>query len=562
MNTTSHRTHHHRRDGSGNIEDIDEQALIEEFIDMVVPNDCDDDEDDDEEEDEDVDYSTDESSTASTSSTTNNQSDNTRVCDCCYCEVFGHGNAPSAPTSRNFHEMRERLRRRLSKRQETISQQQNGSVKDIRSSDSYIRDESVSTKGDNTINKGNNLQQNGKHKDANYATMGDSTIEEILNYINGTKKDQKSNTSKRKDKDKNKSNSNNNNHSASNNANKKSKNSKLNNASNKHPKEDKDPKKVLHQNNGNISNQNYNQASQTTTTKRQQHQNHHQPVTDRSTINHEIVTVKGNKPNQDHHHHQTNEKPLQKSKREALSNGRLPAVRKNYSNDTVSSKPSEIFTLSPSQEHLCEFNGESNQSDCGGAQVQADDNIPPNGTERNIHHDGCRSKSIADNMGLRGMEKFSTKTNDQTLSCHAKPSSESLSNNSRKKSYKANSHDKISTNEKELSDILERFDESSLSYVKPEDIFLPRDIDLNDGKLDEFERELEAFKRFCFDSVPSKERVRVHLKDLDWFQETSDKLKFESNSGRNRQHSILYRHHHIHHDIKHRILARHQKSMG
>ncbi|KAK7878159.1 hypothetical protein WMY93_031205 [Mugilogobius chulae] len=39
-------------------------------------------------------------------------------CDCCYCEFFGHGGPPAAPTSRNYAEMREKLRLRLTKRKE------------------------------------------------------------------------------------------------------------------------------------------------------------------------------------------------------------------------------------------------------------------------------------------------------------------------------------------------------------------------------------------------------------------------------------------------------------
>lgn len=50
---------------------------------------------------------------------------------------------------------------------------------------------------------------------------------------------------------------------------------------------------------------------------------------------------------------------------------------------------------------------------------------------------------------------------------------------------------------------------------------MPRDIDLNDEKLDELERELEAFKRFCLESMPlvKKERVRVQLKDSNFLEE-------------------------------------------
>uniref|UniRef100_A0A8D2L8H4 Family with sequence similarity 193 member A n=1 Tax=Varanus komodoensis TaxID=61221 RepID=A0A8D2L8H4_VARKO len=41
-----------------------------------------------------------------------------KYCDCCYCEFFGHGGPPAAPTSRNYAEMREKLRLRLTKRKE------------------------------------------------------------------------------------------------------------------------------------------------------------------------------------------------------------------------------------------------------------------------------------------------------------------------------------------------------------------------------------------------------------------------------------------------------------
>ncbi|XP_050448907.1 uncharacterized protein LOC126850218 isoform X5 [Cataglyphis hispanica] len=41
---------------------------------------------------------------------------NMRHCDCCYCEVFGHGMPSVAPVSRNYKEMRERLRQLLTKK--------------------------------------------------------------------------------------------------------------------------------------------------------------------------------------------------------------------------------------------------------------------------------------------------------------------------------------------------------------------------------------------------------------------------------------------------------------
>ncbi|XP_077503096.1 uncharacterized protein LOC144113703 isoform X5 [Amblyomma americanum] len=57
---------------------------------------------------------------------------------------------------------------------------------------------------------------------------------------------------------------------------------------------------------------------------------------------------------------------------------------------------------------------------------------------------------------------------------------------------------------------------SSADVTSPDEVFLPKDIDLENGDLDELEREVEAFKRFCFNSVPvaNKEKVHVNLKDI------------------------------------------------
>lgn len=54
---------------------------------------------------------------SSSTSTSTTQKEG-KYCDCCYCEFFGHGGPPAAPTSRNYAEMREKLRLRLTKRKE------------------------------------------------------------------------------------------------------------------------------------------------------------------------------------------------------------------------------------------------------------------------------------------------------------------------------------------------------------------------------------------------------------------------------------------------------------
>ncbi|KAM5193055.1 protein FAM193A isoform 2-T2 [Mantella aurantiaca] len=82
---------------------------------------------------------------SSSTSTSTNQKEG-KYCDCCYCEFFGHGGPPSAPTSRNYTEMREKLRLRLTKRKEEqpkkpdqISERESGGVVDHRKVDDLVQ---------------------------------------------------------------------------------------------------------------------------------------------------------------------------------------------------------------------------------------------------------------------------------------------------------------------------------------------------------------------------------------------------------------------------------------
>nr|XP_057919640.1 protein FAM193B [Doryrhamphus excisus] len=76
------------------------------------------------EEVEDEDSSSERSSCASSST---NQKDG-KYCDCCYCEFFGHNAPPAAPTSRNYAEIREKLRSRLTRRKEELPQRQDADM--------------------------------------------------------------------------------------------------------------------------------------------------------------------------------------------------------------------------------------------------------------------------------------------------------------------------------------------------------------------------------------------------------------------------------------------------
>ncbi|GFR68768.1 family with sequence similarity 193, member A [Elysia marginata] len=63
----------------------------------------------------------------SSSTTTSNQKEG-KYCDCCYCEFFGHNNGTSAKTSTNYIETKDRLRKKLKNRQ---SEGKNGMKKDL-----------------------------------------------------------------------------------------------------------------------------------------------------------------------------------------------------------------------------------------------------------------------------------------------------------------------------------------------------------------------------------------------------------------------------------------------
>ncbi|KAH9505081.1 hypothetical protein Btru_059467 [Bulinus truncatus] len=98
----------------------------------------------------------------SSSTSTSNQKEG-KYCDCCYCEFFGHNNTQVAKTSTNYIEMKDRLRKKLKKRSESKHKQvspKNGIVQEI------VKEE---------------LQEPLEKKD----------IEALLSFINGKDEDTK-----------------------------------------------------------------------------------------------------------------------------------------------------------------------------------------------------------------------------------------------------------------------------------------------------------------------------------------------------------------------------------
>lgn len=430
--------HYDDDEGDGDEEDDDEEE-------------DDDDEADCDEVDEDIDYCSDQSSTTSTSST-NNPTDNTRVCDCCYCEVFGHGVPPVAPTSRNYQEMRERLRQRLSKRRaEGCDKVHRETAKDDSSNDRGGGPDHKFTNGsggDSIITNSNTSGGNGK---LNGGPLVDQrNLDELLNYINGTsQKEHDKLSGKRKDKQQN----NNKNNKGTNNKNNKNINSNC--------------KSHQHHHNQQQSHKYSDQASPTRTL----------PNTTTTTPT-------------------ANSKQKRKDKDKSTDRSTAPCGNDcchmdSHANGKTNSKsiPSKKISI-PSQQNSKATKGQ----------------------HQNLHQNQNQASKINNKKASNNLNNVSAKpSGDQVDSARQHRDTR----HGVKSTDCSRSHDFSCTppTEDEV-DFLS--DDSSLS-VSPEDVFKPKDIDLENGDMDELERELEAFKRFCFDSTPlvRKERVRVQLKN--WF---------------------------------------------
>lgn len=456
---------------------------------------------------EDDDYCSDESSTTSTSST-NNQPDNTRVCDCCYCEVFGNGAAPVAPTSRNYNEMRERLRLRLSKRRAERcerSMQQNGNVSKDDSANDRGGGPQMNTNGANGSHQGNK---------SNTPVVDQRNLDELLNYINGKggQKDQEKSASKKKDKNKNNNN-----------------NKKSNNKNNSHTKsthkEDKDLDKCNNQSNGtsNPSNNNNNNHHH--------HHNHHyhpnssggdattsggkRQQANNSGIHHNSHSCAAQQQNQlenHHNNHRTSTNGNNRTTPEAVNNGNNNKLIGSDQPHDENYQPPQTTPTSSGKQKRKEREKSTNSKD------QLSNKIQQNLSAKTISssNGGSSRETCEPNLGT-----------NHTASINANKQANTSNNQIFSTNVATNVESNNLSDHQNIVHLQTTKNEPDGSYLSPlEDVFMPRDIDLNDDQLDELERELEAFKRFCFDSVPlvKKERVRVQLKDSNFFQELTERI--------------------------------------
>lgn len=136
---------------------------------------------------EDEDSSSERSSCTSSST---NQKDG-KYCDCCYCEFFGHNAPPAAPTSRNYTEIREKLRSRLTKRKEELPSKEDPSgagepAVDPRNVDELL--DFINSSEPKPVNsakaaKRARHRQKKKEKEKNHAEMEDSKSDDSSSLL-------------------------------------------------------------------------------------------------------------------------------------------------------------------------------------------------------------------------------------------------------------------------------------------------------------------------------------------------------------------------------------------
>ncbi|XP_026679861.1 uncharacterized protein LOC103509830 [Diaphorina citri] len=131
------------------------------------------------------DSASDQSSVSNQKSSSSNS--DPRHCDCCYCEVFGHGVPSGAPVSRNYQEIRERLRLLLNKKKNNSKKSAAPAALDNSACPQQAR-----AAGTELLNKLPTPRQLTSQQQAQVAQAqpspvykGDQAISEILNFIEG-----------------------------------------------------------------------------------------------------------------------------------------------------------------------------------------------------------------------------------------------------------------------------------------------------------------------------------------------------------------------------------------
>lgn len=420
----------------------------------------------------------------SSSTTASNQrgAGESRVCDCCYCEVFGHGTPPVAPVSKNYQEMRDRLRLILSKRKAEamhMAKEQQQRQSEVRHEDDRAVDELLSFI--NGTDGGGGSKAAAAQADTASSDAGASSAAAAKGAV---AKRQKRKTKRREDCDKVKEVPESKSHSPSPLSRLIEKELEASKATLQPPKAVLNRKEARKENGIRLSKCSQNSSGSNSSN------------ASSCTSNSCVVSIA----------------ELSDKVHPSLGGSSCPSVSSGSATNPVSNGRNLTTSIS------------GNVFIIGGPSLPLDSSLEKLDVSK-ISKMAARNaewtvKPVAAASGTSRslFNKPPQNGQEDKLTVMALPSNHQRSSVS----------ELLPTEKKDLciahqvngaqakSKKSKKKKNSSDDVTSPDDVFLPKDIDLENGDLDELEKEVEAFKRFCFNSVPlaNKEKVHVNLKDI------------------------------------------------
>lgn len=337
-----------------------------------------------------------------TSSTDDGRTDRGKYCDCCYCEFFGHAAPPVAPTSRNYTEIRDKLRRRYNERQPNKPVHQN-----------------------------KNKNKNNK-KTANATVVDHRSLDDLLTFINGQKMEEERLGAKSK---------------AQKRARQKQKKAAEKAKQNENTNDQIDDKAPPSSpsNRGNVNGIHHNGTSDALRNKRESD----------ATTNYQTPALNGKELQNGKPVHRGKE--LEQKQLQTPDNGGKARKKRNHSNQDVT-----MSRQVESHENECNF-GARTKTEEKAEKIRQVSGSPDRGPVSNNKHQGQEKTGGPPPQKKQGKKKKKASVDD-------------------------------------------------------DDVFMPREDIEKLTQMDEAERELEEFKRFCMNLTPLERReripVNVNLKGL------------------------------------------------
>ncbi|XP_077503095.1 uncharacterized protein LOC144113703 isoform X4 [Amblyomma americanum] len=429
----------------------------------------------------------------SSSTTASNQrsAGENRVCDCCYCEVFGHGAPPVAPVSKNYQEMRDRLRLILSKRKNQLRGADHHGSGAVRQQRQRMQAEA--------IHMAKQRPQQHHHQERH---EDDREVEELLSYINGTDSGGSRKESAHVTMD------------------------------------------------ANVTSTTSSPGVKGTVTKR--HKRKTKRREDLDKVN-KAIEIK------------VHSAPVISRLVEDAEESKVPSSPKAVVNRKEARKENGVRLSKCPKSNGASTNGSSCiasihelNEECPPPEVSLCNRVTSSTMISTLSNSRVPATAISGNVFIIGRPTLPSETgsmlDEETVSkmtigdVELSVTSTTLSSNNVLKTVcqdrqasmpeassscnhrQSRARDQLSEAKKQLcithhlngtqtaskNKKSRKKKNSSADVTSPDEVFLPKDIDLENGDLDELEREVEAFKRFCFNSVPvaNKEKVHVNLKDI------------------------------------------------